>query len=217
MVRTADHEARRRQIADAVHRLVAKSGLDAATVAAVAREAGCSVGLVQHYFPGKDALLRFTCEQVMAGVNDRIQARIAEGVEGGQPIRAVVHGGLTEILPVDEARRAEHRVRRTFAARALDSPALAEVARTMAADYRGQLAGAVKNGKECGEVAPDLDAERTATGLMALVEGLADQLYHDPGRCSLGSVAEDLLRSYLDGIFTGECRQYGRGADLGTG
>ncbi|NGN65625.1 TetR family transcriptional regulator [Streptomyces sp. A7024] len=214
MARTADHDARRRQIAAAVHQLVAEGGLDAATVARVAKEAGFSVGLVQHYFPSKDALLLQTCRQVMADVNARVADRIAEGITGKQPISTVVFASLKELLPLDEARRGEYRVTRAFRDRSLDNPDLAEVARTTAAELRAQLAQAVTNGKECGEVEPDADADLAATRITALTDGLADQLYADParkvGRRKLASAAERLLRAALDEVFTGECRQYGR-------
>ncbi|MFI5723233.1 TetR/AcrR family transcriptional regulator [Streptomyces cyaneofuscatus] len=214
MARTADHEARRRQIATAVHQLVAEGGLDAATMARVAQRAGFSVGLVQHYFPSKDALLLHTCRQVMSDINARVAERIAEGITARQPISAVAFASLRELLPVDAARRGEYRVTRSFRGRALDSPDLAEVARTTAAELRGQLAQAVTNGKECGEVEADADAELAGTRIFALVEGLADQLYQDParrvGRHGLDTAADRLLRAALDEVFTGECRQYRR-------
>ena len=55
MPRRVDHEARRRQITDAVVRLTVKGGLPAATFREVAAEAGVSVRLVQYYFGGNGA------------------------------------------------------------------------------------------------------------------------------------------------------------------
>ncbi|MFD3648683.1 TetR/AcrR family transcriptional regulator [Streptomyces cyaneofuscatus] len=214
MARTADHDARRRQIAAAVRQLVVEDGLDAVTVARVAKRAGFSVGLVQHYFPSKDALLLQTCRQVMADVNARVAERITEGVTDAQPISVVAFASLRELLPVDASRRGEYRVTRAFRGRALDNPDLAEVARATAAELRAQLAQAVTNGKECGEVKADTDAELASTRIAALVDGLADQLYQDPARRVGGhgieSVADRLLRTALDEVFTGECRQYRR-------
>ncbi|WP_461033377.1 TetR/AcrR family transcriptional regulator [Streptomyces mayteni] len=215
MARTADHDLRRREMAAAVRRLVATAGLDAATVAGVAREAGFSVGLVQHYFRSKDDLLLFAYRQVTRDVHDRVAARIADGVTRQRPIAAVLFDSLLELLPLDDARRAEYRVSRAFAGRALDNETLAEVARAGAADVHDQLAVAVHNGKECGEVEPDLDPALAATRIAALVEGLADQLYRDPerrvGTRTVRTAAEELVRECLAGVFTGECRQYATG------
>ena len=210
--RTADHHQRRRQIASAVHALVAAGGLDGATVAAVAREAGFSVGLVQHYFPSKDDLLLFAYHEVMAGISARLADRVAAGAADEQPISAIVLDGVLELLPLDDERRGEYRVTRVFRGRSLDNPALAAVASTTAADIRTQLATAVRNGKECGEVAPLTDADLAATRLAALVDGLADQLYENPdrrvGHHELPAVATTILRECLADTFTGQCHHY---------
>lgn len=212
MARTADHAARRRQIAAAVRRLAAESGLDAVTIGAVAAEAGISVGLVQYYFATKDDLLVFAYEQVTADITDRVAVRIDKGETREEPIAAVVLGSLVEFLPLDETRRAEHRIVRAFRARALDNPALAQVARATWTTILNQLSTAVDNGKECGEVEADVDAELAATHLAALVDGLAGYLYLEPQRPAearvRGTVAEQALRECLDAVFTGECRQY---------
>ncbi|TDC27049.1 TetR family transcriptional regulator [Streptomyces sp. 8K308] len=215
MARTADHDLRRREIAGAVRRLVATAGLDEATVANVAREAGFSVGLVQHYFRSKDELLLFAYRQVTAAIHDRVAARIADGVTRRRTISAVLFDSLLELLPLDDERRGEYRVARAFRGRALDDDTLAEVARAGAADLGDQLSTAVHNGKECGEVEPDLDPALAAVRIAALVDGLAEQLYLDPNRGvgdrTLRTTAEDLVRECLDHVFTGECRQYRRG------
>ncbi|GAA2694532.1 hypothetical protein GCM10010400_70180 [Streptomyces aculeolatus] len=214
MPRTADHAARRREIAAAVRHLVATAGLDAVKVAAVAREAGISVGLVQHYFASKDDLLLFAYEQVTGAFRERVAGWIARGTQEQRRISDVVFHSLLEQLPLDEDRRAEYRVTRAFLGRSLDNAALAEVARATAADFRGQLATAVHNGKECGEVAADVDGDVAAARIAALVTGLADQLYQEPagsvGGRPAAAVGEELLRECLDGVFTGECRQYRR-------
>ncbi|MCZ2523426.1 TetR/AcrR family transcriptional regulator [Streptomyces sp. HB2AG] len=214
MARTADHEARRRQIAAALRALMADAGLDAATVAEVARRAGFSVGLVQHYFPNKDALLLFAYNDVMADIGDRVAARISEGDLREEAISAIVLASVTELLPVDDGRRGEYRVTRAFRGRSLDNPALVEVTRATWADLRSRLAAAVDNGKKCGEVGPDTDATMAATRILALVDGLADQLHMDPagvaGGRPLPVAAEEIVRACLDGVFTGECQYYRR-------
>ncbi|TDE08270.1 TetR/AcrR family transcriptional regulator [Jiangella asiatica] len=212
MPRTADHDARRRQIAAAVVGVVAADGFDAATVARVAAEAGVSVGLVQHYFASKDELLLFAYQQVTGDIGDRVAQLIADGDARRQPISVVVAASLAELLPLDERRRGEYRVARAFLGRALDNPSLASVARATAADLRGRLSAAVTNGKECGEVAPGVDAELAATRLAALVDGLGDQLYLEPqrrvGSRDLPAVARRTLGEALAETFTGECRHY---------
>ncbi|WP_051326114.1 TetR/AcrR family transcriptional regulator [Glycomyces tenuis] len=207
MPRTADHDLRRTQIAEAAHRLIAHTGLDTATMAAVAREAGFSVGLVQHYFPSKDELLLFVYRRTTEGQLERVMRLVAEGEAAKQTIADIMLTGLQELWPLDDRRRAEYRIGRAFHARSLDSPTVASVARKTAANLRAQIARAVGNGKHCGEVDLTADPETAAVGLSALVNGLADQLYHDPGR-PLATTAADLLRDGLAQVFTGECHHH---------
>ncbi len=207
MPRTADHDLRRAQIADAAHRLIAHAGLDTATMAAVAREAGFSVGLVQHYFGSKDDLLLFTYRRTTERQLERVMRLVAEGEAAQRTIAAILLRGLGELWPLDERRRGEYRIGRAFHARSLDNPDVAAVARDTAGELRGQIARTVSNGKHCGEVPLDTDAATAALGLWSLTNGLADQLYHEPEE-PLADAAAGLLREALAAVFTGECHRH---------
>ncbi|MFF1507188.1 TetR/AcrR family transcriptional regulator [Streptomyces sp. NPDC058326] len=211
MPRTADHEERRRQIADTVSRLISEHGLDAVTVARTAATAGMSVGLVQHYFRTKDEMLLHTFREVSARIRARADERIKDGVQHKRPIARVMAEVMTEYIPLDEARRAEYRVARAFAGRALDVPALAEVDTETARKLREDIARAVHNGKECGEVDEDVDPSAAAVRLTAVMEGLALQVYREPeggARVLVARFVAPLLDAELSTVFTGECRQY---------
>ncbi|GAA3045610.1 TetR/AcrR family transcriptional regulator [Streptomyces roseofulvus] len=211
MPRTADHEQRRRQIADAVSRLISEHGLDAVTVARTAAAAGMSVGLVQHYFRTKDEMLLHAFREVSARIRSRVDARIREGVVHQQPLARVMADVMTEYIPLDEARRAEYRVARAFAGRALDAPALAEVDTESARQLREEIARAVHNGKECGEVDTHLDPQSAAVRLAAVMEGLALQVYREPEGIAGDAVTRcvgPLLDAEIAVVFTGTCRQY---------
>ncbi|MFJ9769097.1 TetR/AcrR family transcriptional regulator [Streptomyces erythrochromogenes] len=211
MPRTADHEQRRRQIADAVSRLISEHGLDAVTVARTAAAAGMSVGLVQHYFRTKDEMLLHTFREVAARIRARVDERIQDGIEHKRSLAVVMADVMTEYIPLDEARRAEYRVARAFAGRALDAPALAEVDTESARQLREDIARAVHNGKECGEVDEHLDPQSAAVRLAAVMEGLALQVYREP-RGGAGETVTRLVGPLLEAeigvVFTGECRQY---------
>lgn len=206
--RTADHEQRRRQIADAVSQLISRSGLDAVTVARTAATAGMSVGLVQHYFRNKDEMLLHAFREISARIRVRVEARIRDGVEHQLPIARVMAEVMTECIPLDEARRTEYRVARAFAGRALDAPALAEVDTETARKMREDIARAVHNGKECGEVDERLDPLPAAVRLVAVMEGLALQVYREPAGAAVARLVAPLLDAEIATVFTGECRQY---------
>ncbi|WP_208297393.1 TetR family transcriptional regulator C-terminal domain-containing protein [Actinophytocola oryzae] len=145
-------------------------------------------------------------------ISARLADRVAAGTADEQPISAIVLDGVLELLPLDDERRGEYRVTRVFRGRSLDNPALAEVAAATAADIRTQLATAVRNGEECGEVVAGTDADLAATRLAALVDGLADQLYDNParrvGHRELPAAATTILRECLAATFTGQCHHY---------
>jgi AcrR family transcriptional regulator len=199
------HEQRRAQIADAVERLVAAKGLDGATVARTAAEAGVSVGLVQHYFASKDDMLRYAYTRVTERAMGRAERRAREIDEHRGTIRQAVREGLRERLPLDEARRADWRVSFAFAARAVDRPDLAAVRNETEAAIRARLAEVIGNGMECGEVPADADVAADAAWLMATVDGLGLHAY-------LEAAPEHLvlavLDRHLDTVFPGKCRQY---------
>lgn len=94
-----DHDARRREITDAVCRITLRGGLGAATFRQVAAEAGVSVRLVQYYFGTKEGLLHTTQEHV----GERSIARLMSWVEAtdGSP-RAVLEAFLKSFNPVDD-------------------------------------------------------------------------------------------------------------------
>lgn len=191
--------------------LIAEHGLDAVTVARTAATAGMSVGLVQHYFRTKDEMLSHAFHHVTAAIRQRADEHIRAGITHRQPISRVLAAALAEFVPLDRRRRTEARVSRAFAGRALDAPALAELDLATSRQLRQDIAQAVQNGKECGEVRDDTDPATAAVRLAAVTEGLAMQLYRDPGGVG-GATAAGLVSSILDAelatVFTGECRQY---------
>ncbi|GAA4084845.1 TetR/AcrR family transcriptional regulator [Actinomadura miaoliensis] len=195
----------------AVCGLISEHGLDAVTVARTAAAAGISVGLVQHYFRTKDDMLLHAFNHVSAHIRSRVDERVRDGARHRQPIAAILGEALTEFIPLDETRRTEFRVARAFAGRALDAPALAEVDNETARALRKDIAQAVHNGKECGEVQEDVDPWPAAVRLAAVTEGLAMQVYRDPAGVN-GTPAADLVTSVIEAelaiVFTGECRQY---------
>ncbi|MFD4352688.1 TetR/AcrR family transcriptional regulator [Nocardia sp. NPDC058518] len=114
MPRLVDHELRRREITDAVRRVIVAGGLDAVTFQTVAAEAGFSVRVVQYYFGTKKDFLLATHRSVMEDAGARFTKRwTALGAEATP--RETVRAVLTELLPLDDQRRAETIVLGAFA------------------------------------------------------------------------------------------------------
>lgn len=106
MPKVVDHETRRRELADALLRVVVRDGFDAVSIRSVADEAGCSIRPVQYYFDDKAQLLAVA----HARVSERMAALVTHAVRtlGDKPRpRAVVKALADTFLPTtDEARDA---------------------------------------------------------------------------------------------------------------
>ncbi|WP_063058206.1 TetR/AcrR family transcriptional regulator [Nocardia sienata] len=106
MPRLVDHEARRREITDAVRRVIVSGGPAAVTFQTVAAEAGISVRLVQYYFGTKKEFLLATHQSVVYDAGARLAQRMATRSGDTSP-REVIRMVLIELLPLDEQRREE--------------------------------------------------------------------------------------------------------------
>jgi AcrR family transcriptional regulator len=119
MPKIVDHEQRRRELGQAVWRVIRRDGVHRASVRAVAEEAGWSPGALRHYFATQSELLAFAMRLVV----ERIEARIAALDPPPDP-REAVEQVLYELLPLDDERRAENEIWLAFTGRVLIDPEL---------------------------------------------------------------------------------------------
>jgi TetR/AcrR family transcriptional regulator, transcriptional repressor of bet genes len=118
MTPAVDQEARRREIVAVASELVAAQGLDALTVRGVAAAAGASTTILTHYFSDKRDLMLAT----FRAVADRSGARFDQAQKGGGDLREC----LATLLPLDDERQADWRVRTCFYSLCLSDSELAE-------------------------------------------------------------------------------------------
>jgi AcrR family transcriptional regulator len=102
-----DHSARRRLIAQATWRVISRDGVRAASVRAVAAEAGLSTGALRHYFDDHSSLLLFAARHSLELIAQRALGHLA--VADADP-RTAVQACLEELLPLDDQRAAESAV-----------------------------------------------------------------------------------------------------------
>ena len=84
-----DHELRREEIVDAVWRLIARDGIASATTRSIAAEAGCSNGILSHYFADKSEVLNAA---LLRGYH-RVEGRVNECVARSSGL-----GALRELM-----------------------------------------------------------------------------------------------------------------------
>src|SRR5258707_15599900 len=99
MPKEVDHPGRRRELADAAGRVIARNGLAGTTLADVAEESGWSIGSIRYYFPTKDELVASALWRGGERVDDRIRHPTPGGGADNDPAAAP-----PELLPPDPAR-----------------------------------------------------------------------------------------------------------------
>jgi AcrR family transcriptional regulator len=176
-----DHEARRRALAEAACAVVARDGVDGASLRSVAIEAGWSVGSMRHYFATKADLLVFALGYVGERIEERIEAR---GSDDGSALGAL-RSAVTEMLPLDATRLREALVWLAFIARAGGEPSLTEAAHQVWRGINGPLTRRFQDAVDRGELPPDFPVRRRALALQAVVDGLVVHLATTPDLVSV--------------------------------
>lgn len=171
MPKIVSHDERRREIARAAWRLIAREGLDGLTTRAVAREAGWSTGVLAHYFENRTDLVLAAFSLVAEDVEARVKDRLERENEPEERVWIAVSEGAT----LDETRLTEARVWFTFIGLAAGIPQLRkEVEDRYAIWYRLVEPELVRAG------IPRRRASLVARRLIAMVDGFAIQAMFDP-------------------------------------
>jgi len=98
MPKIVDHEQRRDEIALVACRVVAQHGFEQATIVRIARAAGCTTGMIAHYFDTKQEIIVAALRLILR----RIEERLTQA-EGGADLLTL----LSEALPLDQTRYME--------------------------------------------------------------------------------------------------------------
>ena len=177
MPKIVHHDTKREEIAAAVWRAIARVGIEASTVREIAREAGCSTGVLVHYFPDKDALLIHALRLATARAGSRMALR-SRNLRGLAALRMVVR----EALPIDEDSAVEWRIWLSFWGRAIHDAALAAEQARRYEEWRGLVRSLITEAQRADELRKQLSAEREADALVALIDGIGIQATLEPHR-----------------------------------
>ncbi len=186
-----DHDARRLEIAGAVGRLVARSGIQAVTVRSTAKEAGFSAAVIGHYFKSKEDLINFT----YLAARDRTNVRVERALRAGKN----VFDCLKECLPTNASQRADWTVRFGLWGMAAGSPALEKERRKGLSEASTLFVEVLEAAKERGELADSVDCAAQAERLLVFVNGIATLVVQMPERWPAKSQLA-LLRSELESM-----------------
>lgn len=197
MPKKVDHQERREQISAALMRVAAREGIEAISLRHVATEAGVTSGMVQHYFPSKEAMMDFAMEVASARFETRMTEAIAALGENPAP-KDFVRAILMTLLPMNEAQRADGRVALAFQSYASTKQAAADKLSHGNAGLRDLIAQQIHLGQPSHKEASPIDPAIAASGLLAMTEGLGIYVLSSD---LPSEEAQDTLNAYLDQAF----------------
>ena len=191
MPKIVDHDERRLELVDATWRIIARQGLEGATMREIAMEAGFANGALKPYFPTKDTLLEFAFGHVFNRTNQRI-AQVTEGKSALEALRAF----CMEVLPLDEERINEARIVIPFWQKAVNDPQKAEIHQQSMAEWVATIRRYLAEARGAGEVRIAVDDSILSGQLLNMLLGAQIEAALAPaGRTDFGHAAQ--LEGYL--------------------
>ncbi|WP_330285055.1 TetR/AcrR family transcriptional regulator [Streptomyces sp. NBC_00588] len=173
MARTkGDHEARRRDVSEAVWQVMATRGFSGLTLRAVADQLRATTGLLTHYFPNKRALVTYALDLLEERTASRPRRPAGEGIEA-------LRAALLDMLPLTEETTSTNRIWVSSWDQALSDSDLTDAYARKYAQSRATLRDRVAAAQELGEL-PPRDPEHVAAGVQSFVLGLVVQALFAP-------------------------------------
>ncbi|NDU74480.1 TetR family transcriptional regulator [Actinomadura sp. DSM 109109] len=160
-----DHDARRRDVSEAVWRVLAGRGFGGLTLRAVAAEMDASTGLLTHYFPTKRALVAYALDLADERTADR---PLREAPPGLASLRAA----LLDVLPLTPSAVDMNRVWVSSWDIALADPGLGERQRLRYEKWRARLRPHAAAAVERGELPAGTGVDDAVAAASAFAHGL---------------------------------------------
>jgi AcrR family transcriptional regulator len=191
-------EDRRRTLIDATLACLAREGTAGLSIRKISKEAGISIGLINHHYAGKDELIGAAYEAFSLGHLDATRERIAAA--GGEPrdrLNAYVRG----LLSAPMLERGTLRVWVVFWSIIENSVPMMDVHDRTYAEYRALLAVLLADaGEAIG--APKIDTRLAAIALTAMLDGLWLEWCINPTTFSSDEAIE-LCENWIDALYAG--------------
>ncbi len=147
MPKIVDHDERRLELVDATWRIIARHGMEGATMREIATEAGFANGALKPYFPTKESLLEFAFRHVFNRTNRRV-ADVAANKSG----LAALHAFCLEVLPLDEERVNEARIVIPFWQKAIGDPQKAGIHQQSMDQWLAVIGQYLAEARDAGEI-----------------------------------------------------------------
>ena len=166
MPKIVDHDERRLELVGATWRIIARLGIESATMREIATEAGFANGALKPYFPTKDTLLTFAFSHVFNRTNERI-AEVTAGKSGIGALRAF----CMEVLPLDEERVSEARIVIPFWQKAINDPEKATIHQESMEQWQAAIVRHLAEARKTGDVSAAAEDRVIAAHLLNMLLG----------------------------------------------
>lgn len=191
MPRVVDQDEKRATIARAAYEVIAAQGIGGATMRAIARQAGCTTGMVVHYFDDKQDVLLHAHNHAAQDVRRRMREH-----EQNHRGLALLLALLEEVLPADERRRGNWRIWIAFWDESVSTPGVHNEQSNRVSEWHRRLRRALLQAIEAGEVDASINTADEVDLIASLLEGLAIQVIVH--RRSIGAARQRrLVKEYL--------------------
>lgn len=196
MARIDINAIRRRQIAEAAVNVIAKMGLENASIDEIAKEAGISRGLISYHFKNKLEVLSIVLERCRESYQETIYSVVNASDEPKERMQLGIRRAL-ELIREDPI---NYEVFLHFSANARSHPELGEQIRALWSDFDRDTANAIRIGQKLGIYRDDVEPEVAATIINSSISGLALRWLVDPNSYPFDEtvkVAEQMLLLFL--------------------
>ncbi|MBD2857792.1 TetR/AcrR family transcriptional regulator [Spongiibacter sp. KMU-158] len=170
-MRKVDHDHRRIEVAEAAAKLISREGMEGLTTRALAKELGCSIGVLSHYFHNKEEIVIAAFRWADQRIDARMQAALAEDFTL-DTFLPVIRAGL----PLDAESDLEWRVRTNLHTFAMTHKASLKAERDKFVDFRTIIGDMIERLQREGHIRNDISAADLTLVMFDLVVGLARNL-----------------------------------------
>lgn len=191
MPKIVDHDQRRRELVDALWRVVNEKGASVVSIRTVAAAAGIPKSNVMYYFPTRGHLLAAAVDQVMGTTTESAGALLDVPLDVDRSVRIILM-----VIPTTPKRRRQAEVWRLLNAEESGDLELSKLLDDFNDRVRSGLGVLVERMIDDGVIDRRCDAELETERLHALIDGLSIQTMANPRRLSPRRI-EEIVRAHL--------------------
>jgi TetR/AcrR family transcriptional regulator, transcriptional repressor of aconitase len=171
-----DVASKRDDVLAAAAHVIGEQGLEAASMREIARAAGCTTGVLTHYFRNKDEMITAALDLAFDQLETRPEQR--PGIDALQSLKLA----FLETLPTDLETRRWWKVWLHAVARSLADPAIADSHAHRYARVRSAIRDALERAARERTLSPGLDLDNATDHLLGWYDGVATHATLEPER-----------------------------------